>query len=297
MTFEQRLKEYAAETEAFLDRYLNTAGCVGQEEIVDAMRYSALAGGKRLRPALTLEFCRAACGGWKQALPFAAALEMIHTYSLIHDDLPCMDNDDLRRGKPTSHKVYGEAMAVLAGDALLTQAFELATNSGYTEGLAPAVILRAVNDLSREAGVLGMIGGQVLDLDAEHKSLDYDALIRLQERKTGALMRTAAHMGCILGGATEAQYTAADHYAAAVGLAFQIQDDILDIIGDEQELGKPIGSDSENDKSTFPKLLGLPACQEKVHALTEEAIEEIRSAFDDSDFLVSLAASLVDRRK
>ncbi len=297
MTFEQRLKEYTVETEAFLDRYLNTEGCVGQEKIVDAMRYSALAGGKRLRPALTLEFCRVSCGNWKHALPFAVALEMIHTYSLIHDDLPCMDNDDLRRGKPTSHKVYGEAMALLAGDALLTQAFELATNSGYAEGVAPAAALRAVNDLAKEAGVLGMIGGQVLDLDAEHKSLDYDALVRLQERKTGALMRTAAHMGCILGEATDAQLAAADHYAAALGLAFQIQDDILDIVGNEQELGKPIGSDSENDKSTFPKLLGLSACHEKVRTLTQEAIEEIRGAFDDSDFLVSLATSLIDRRK
>lgn len=297
MTFRQRLNEYITATETFLDSYLNAAGCVGQEQIVDAMRYSALAGGKRLRPALTMEFCRASCGDWKPALPFAAALEMIHTYSLIHDDLPCMDNDDLRRGKPTSHKVYGEAMAVLAGDALLTQAFELVTNIAYTGSISPAVALRAVNDLAKQAGVLGMIGGQVLDLKAEHKNLDYNALIRLQERKTGALMRTAAHMGCILGGATDAQVAAADQYATALGIAFQIQDDILDIEGEEAKLGKPIGSDFENDKSTFPKLLGIPACHEKVLALTEEAVQSVCDIFDDTSFLESLASSLINRKR
>ena len=294
MTFEQRLNFYAKQTEDFLDEYLNTTGCVGQEKIVEAMRYSALAGGKRLRPALTMEFCRISCGDAERALPFAAALEMIHTYSLIHDDLPCMDDDDLRRGKPTNHKVFGEAMAVLAGDALLTQAFEIATKK---TNLSPALVLRAVNDLAREAGVLGMIGGQVLDLDGEGKLLDYDALVRLQARKTGALMRTAAHMGCILGEASQKQFDAADRYASALGLAFQIQDDILDIEGDEQELGKPIGSDSENEKSTFPKLLGLTACHEQVRKLTDEAVDSIAAAFEDCSFLESLAYSLVNRRK
>lgn len=297
MTFEQRLNRYMEETEGFLDRYLSPRDCVGQEEVVSAMRYSVFAGGKRLRPALTMEFCRASGGVWEQALPFAAALEMIHTYSLIHDDLPCMDDDDLRRGRPTNHKVYGEAMAVLAGDALLTQAFELTANPEYIGSLLPETVLRAVHDLAREAGVLGMIGGQVLDMDAEHRELDYEALVRLQERKTGALMRTAAHMGCLIGGASAEQTAAADRYTQYLGLAFQIQDDILDIEGDEHVLGKPIGSDRQNGKATFPMLLGLEACRRKVRVLTEEAVDTVKLAFDDCDFLVQLAESLIDRQK
>lgn len=296
MTFEQRLGEYVTLTEAFLDQYLNTEGCVGQERLVESMRYSALAGGKRLRPAMTMEFCRTCGGDPVDALPFAVALEMIHTYSLIHDDLPCMDNDDMRRGKPTNHKVYGEDMAVLSGDALLTQAFELVTNSQYIGHLPPDSVLRAINILSYEAGILGMIGGQVLDVRAEHRQLDYDALVCLQERKTGALMRAAARMGCTVGGADALQVQAADRYAALLGLAFQIQDDILDVEGDAQVLGKHTGSDTQNGKSTFPSLLGLPTCREKVRTLTDEAVSSIAGVFADCSFLRLLAESLVNRK-
>lgn len=297
MTYHAQLDAYIQQVESFLDEYLNTSGCVGQEPIVEAMRYSALAGGKRLRPVFLLEFCRLSGGEPERALPFAVSLEMIHTYSLIHDDLPCMDNDDLRRGKPTNHKVYGEAMAVLAGDALLTQAFELAANPKYTAGVPAQTAIQAVHCLAKEAGVLGMIGGQVLDLQAEGKAIDYQQLVQLQERKTGALIRAAAQIGCIVGGASPTQLQAATQYAERLGLAFQIQDDILDIEGDEAVFGKPIGSDAENKKSTFPGLLGLEECHRKVRELTGEAIAAVQSGFSSAEFLVWLAQSLVDRKK
>ena len=296
MTWTKQLESYIEQVETFLSHYLQTDGCVGQEKIVEAMRYSALAGGKRLRPAITLEFCRISGGKTERALPFAVALEMIHTYSLIHDDLPCMDNDDLRRGQPTNHKVYGEAMAVLAGDALLTQAFELASNPGYTAGLDARITLQAIHCLAQEAGVLGMIGGQVLDLQAEGQEIGAHTLMQLQERKTGALIRAAAQMGCLIGGASEEQTQAAIQYAEQLGLAFQIQDDILDIEGDEATLGKPIGSDEAKQKSTFPALLGLAACHELVHELTKEAIAAIETSFEDTGFLAALAQSLADRQ-
>lgn len=297
MTFDQRLNEYIAQTETFLDEYLNTDDCVGQESLIDAMRYSALAGGKRLRPTLTMEFCRVCGEKPVDALPFAVALEMIHTYSLIHDDLPCMDNDDMRRGKPTNHKVYGDGMAVLAGDGLLTQAFELMANPRYTGHLPPESVVRAIRILGREAGVLGMIGGQVLDINAARGELDYDALVRLQERKTGALMRAAAHMGCVIGGANAQQIQAANQYAVLLGLAFQIQDDILDLEGDAQVLGKSTGSDAQNDKATFPALLGIPACHDKVRELTHQAVHAVEGVFTDNSFLISLAQIMSDRTR
>lgn len=297
MNWQTRLNEYIGQTQLFLDHNLNTDGCVGQEKLVEAMRYSALAGGKRLRPALLLEFYRILGGKVERALPFAAALEMIHTYSLIHDDLPCMDNDDLRRGQPTNHKVYGEAMAVLAGDALLTQAFVLATDPGYTAGLPAQAVLEAAHCLAQQAGVLGMAGGQALDLQAEGKELGIQALTQLQACKTGALICAACQIGCILGGASEEQTQAAQTYASCIGLAFQIQDDILDIEGDEAVLGKPVGSDQTNQKSTFPALLGLPACRQKVHELTEQAVAAIEGKFAQTEFLTGLARSLDGRKK
>lgn len=297
MTWQTRLDDYVRQTEAFLQQALHTRGCAGQEKIVEAMRYSILAGGKRLRPALTLEFCRLSGGTAAQALPFAAALEMIHTYSLIHDDLPCMDDDDLRRGRPTNHKVYGEAMAVLAGDALLTQAFAVMTDPAYVDGLDPSVVVQAVSCLAQEAGVLGMIGGQVLDLQGEGRQIGLEDLICLQERKTGALIRAAVRMGCLVGGANPEQTQAAVRYAECIGLAFQIQDDILDIEGDTAVLGKPVGSDESNRKSTFPALLGLEACHRRVHELTEQAIHAVSPHFEDPSFLTELAASLADRQK
>lgn len=296
MEFSQRLQEYIQTIERALDAYLTVQGCTGQQSIVEAMRYSALAGGKRLRPVLTMEFCRVSGGQPQDALPFACALEMIHTYSLIHDDLPCMDNDDLRRGRPTSHKVYGEGMAVLAGDALLTYAFETAAQAAQNTRLTAQQVVQTIGVLAHEAGYFGMIGGQVLDLTAEHKQLSYEELVDLQDKKTGALIRAAAQMGCIVGGATAEQMQAAKTYADRLGLAFQIQDDILDIEGDQQVFGKPIGSDEKSGKSTFPKLIGLSACRKMVRELTGEATEAVK-VFPSGDFLVQLAEQLVDRRK
>lgn len=289
--FDAQLRADTARVEAALDAYLSEAGCQGQQEIVRAMRYSALAGGKRLRPVLTLAFCRACGGDAELALPFACALELIHTYSLIHDDLPCMDDDDLRRGRPTSHKVFGEGMAVLAGDSLLTLAFDVAARAET----APACTVEAMGVLAHEAGYRGMIGGQVLDLAAEHQTLTEDALITLQDLKTGALIRAAARMGCIVGGADAAQRAAAVRYAGKLGLAFQIRDDMLDIEGNAAEFGKPIGSDEKSGKSTFPSLLGLEGCRARVRTLTDEAIAAL-DVFPAPDFLAALAERLVGRR-
>lgn len=296
MEFQERLSRYVEEIEQALDQYLTTFGCNGQEKIVEAMRYSALAGGKRLRPVLTMAFCRAVGGDPYAALPFACALEMIHTYSLIHDDLPCMDNDDLRRGKPTNHKVYGEGLAVLAGDSLLTYAFETAARGMNESDVTAQQAVEAIGILAHEAGYYGMIGGQVLDLAAEHQTLTYEELVNLQDKKTGGLIRAAAEMGCVLGYATEEQREAAKTYANRLGLAFQIQDDILDIEGDEAVFGKPIGSDEKSGKSTFPGLMGVETCRKMVQDLTDEAVCAVKT-LPESDFLVQLAESLVGRKK
>lgn len=296
MEFQERLNRYVEEIEQALDQYLTTFGCNGQEKIVEAMRYSALAGGKRLRPVLTMEFCRAVGGDPYAALPFACALEMIHTYSLIHDDLPCMDNDDLRRGKPTNHKVYGEGLAVLAGDSLLTYAFETAARGMNGSDVTAQQAVEAIGILAHEAGYYGMIGGQVLDLAAEHQTLTYEELVNLQDKKTGGLIRAAAEMGCVLGYATEEQREAAKTYANRLGLAFQIQNDILDIEGDEVVFGKPIGSDEKSGKSTFPGLMGIETCRKMVQDLTDEAVCAVKT-LPESDFLVQLAESLVGRKK
>ncbi len=295
MTLQERLKTYAAMTEAGLQNYLTSANEVYYPVIFESTRYSAMAGGKRLRPALVLEFCRVSGGEIEKALPFACALEMIHTYSLIHDDLPCMDDDDLRRGKPTNHKVYGEATAVLAGDALLTRAFEVALDRANTASLDAETVLRAAKTLADAAGMDGMIGGQVIDMDAENKQIGLDRLLMLQQLKTGCLIRCAAHMGCIIGGATAEQLEAADAYAAKIGLAFQIEDDLLDIEGDEAVFGKPIGSDAASGKSTFPGLLGADKCRQMIRNLTDDAIAAL-DAFEDRTFLSELAESLTSRK-
>ncbi len=297
MTHDERLSTYAQHVQQFLDDFLSEKDCIGQEKIIKSMRYSALAGGKRLRPALMMEFCRISGKNPEIALPFAVALEMIHTYSLIHDDLPCMDNDDFRRGKPTNHKIFGEAMAVLAGDALLTEAFTLATTPQNLKNFSAEQIVKATNCLSKNAGVFGMIGGQVMDIESEHKKISYDELVTLQKYKTGALIESAAQIGCILGDADEKQLHAAKEYAKAIGLAFQIQDDILDIEGDAEIFGKPIGSDAEKEKSTFPSQIGLDKCKEKVKTLTQTAINAVKTGFDESSFLIWLAEQLAVRNK
>lgn len=296
MTLNERLTAYSELVEQQLLTYIQPEEDKGQGIIYEACRYSAMAGGKRLRPALVLEFCRV-CGGDQQAaLPFACALEMIHTYSLIHDDLPCMDDDDLRRGKPTNHKVYGEATAVLAGDGLLNLAFETASDPKNTAMVSAETQVQAIRALSRASGMDGMIGGQVLDMAAEETRISLDQLKTLQELKTGALIGVAAQLGCLIGHASEEQMAAALEYARCIGLAFQIQDDILDIEGDAETFGKSIGSDAENGKSTYPSLLGLERCHELVHELSQQAVDAL-TPFTDAGILPELALSLADRQK
>ena len=264
-------------------------------DIYDAMNYSLLSGGKRIRPVLTLETCRMCGGNVNDALPFACAVEMIHTYSLIHDDLPCMDDDDLRRGRPTNHKMYGEATAVLAGDGLLTAAFECGMENAERRGLDPAITLDAMLCLARAAGADGMVGGQVLDMAGEGRCLTQADVEELQRMKTGALIRAAAEMGCIVAGGSEDDRKAVRRYAQKLGLAFQIRDDMLDVTGDEATLGKPIGSDARDEKTTFVSLKGLEACGRMVEELTVEAREALEH-FENPGFLMQLAEAMVARK-
>ena len=264
----------------------------GHGRLREAMSYSLLSGGKRIRPVLTLAVCRLFGGEEDKALPLACGLEMLHTYSLIHDDLPCMDDDDLRRGKPTNHKVYGEAMAVLAGDGLLTAAFETLAAAD----LPASGLVRAVSCLSGAAGPAGMVGGQVLDLLGEGKSLSYEEIETIQRLKTGCMIEAAARLGAIAAGSTPEQEEAAARYARNLGLAFQIRDDLLDVLGDESTFGKPIGSDAANGKSTFVTLLGTESCQRRVEELTQAAVECL-APYRDRDFLCALARTLAVRKK
>lgn len=283
--FDTDARRYTALIEAYLaDCFREEAP---QKELFDAMRYSLLAGGKRLRPMLTLALCEICGGSAEEALPFAAAVEMVHTYSLIHDDLPCMDNDDYRRGKPTNHKVYGEAVAVLAGDALLTAAFsQLAAAS-----LPAERVVRAVDALSRCAGELGMVGGQVLDINAETRLCTEQEVYDIQSRKTGALISAACRLGVIAAGGSDEQLRSAVRYAEAIGLAFQIEDDILDVIGDEKKLGKATGMDEA--KNTFVRLYGIERCRVMIAEQTEIALQAAQAL--NAPFLTELAETLQHR--
>lgn len=283
--FEERLAGYAARTEAALTAYVQPSG-MGYDPVVEAMAYSLLGGGKRLRAALTLEFARLADAPEYMAMPLACAMEMVHAYSLIHDDLPCMDNDAMRRGKPSCHKRFGEAQALLAGDALLTRAFEAAANAPVDDAAL------AVSVLARAAGIHGMVGGQVLDLAGCGASKE--ALDTLYSLKTGALLRSAAVLGCIAGSAGKAFTRAADSYAAAFGLAFQITDDILDVAGDEAALGKPIGSDEANGKATYVSLLGVEGARQAAADAVGKA-KEAAGQFLDAAFLLELADMVLTR--
>ena len=287
MSPENRSQEYRESIENYLKDFYSRFSDLPQKQLFEAMSYSLLAGGKRLRPILALEFCRICGKDWHDALPFAAAIEMIHTYSLIHDDLPCMDNDDYRRGRPTNHKVYGEGMAVLAGDALLTDAFMVASGSCHPQKA------EAISVLAECAGSLGMVGGQVLDINSEERVLTEQEVLDIQSRKTGALISAACAMGAIAGNATEAQYDAACQFAAGLGLAFQIRDDMLDVIGTREEMGKGVGTDEK--KNTFVRLYGLEKCEELVKKYTDYALEAL-NIFEDRYFLEELAHSLTLRR-
>ena len=286
---EARSKEYREYIEQFLADWYNRLHDEPQKKLFEAMEYSLLAGGKRLRPIFAFEFCRMCGADWKKAAPFAAAIEMIHTYSLIHDDLPCMDNDDYRRGRLTNHKVYGEALAVLAGDALLTDAFAVASTA-QLEGNAMA---DAIGILAECAGSMGMVGGQVLDIMSEERVLTEQEVLDIQTRKTGALIRAACATGALAGGCTEQQFDAACQFAAGLGLAFQIRDDMLDVIGTKEEMGKGVGTDEA--KNTFVRLYGLEKCEELVQKYTDYAVSAL-DVFEDTAYTVALAKSLTDRR-
>lgn len=290
MNFEERSSAYRSHVEEFLGQWYARFHEEPQKQLFSAMEYSLLAGGKRLRPIFTYEFCRLCGGQWETAAPLAASIEMIHTYSLIHDDLPCMDNDDFRRGRPTNHKVFGEAMAVLAGDALLTDAFAVASTARLPK---PEDIATVIGILSECAGSLGMVGGQVLDILSEERELTEQEVLDIQQRKTGCLISAACAMGAVAGGANEAQYDAACRFAAAIGLAFQIRDDMLDVIGTKEEMGKSVGTDET--KNTFVRLYGLERCEELVQRYTALAVDAL-NAFSDTDYIKALAYSLTSRR-
>ena len=279
---------YLDEINSALKEYLPAADDV----VSQAMRYSVENGGKRIRPALLLEFCRVCGGDYKKAVPFACALEMIHTYSLIHDDLPCMDNDDFRRGKPSCHIAFGEEYALLAGDALLTLAFETAMKSN----LSAEITVKAAKELAKAAGVMGMVGGLVLDIQNEGKKVGVSDLQKTDELKTGELIRAACVLGCVCAGADDKKIAAAEKYAHDIGIAFQIVDDILDVTSDEETLGKPIGSDEENQKSTYVSLLGIEKSRKTAEELTLNA-QKALDAFDgDVSSLKDFAEKLKNRK-
>lgn len=283
-------EEYRQFIEGYLEKFYAEYQDQPQQPLYQSITYSLLAGGKRLRPMLAFEFCRMCGRDWKQAAPFAAAVEMIHTYSLIHDDLPCMDNDDYRRGRLTNHKVYGEAMAVLAGDALLTDAFAMAARAALPK---PEQMATAIGVLAECAGSNGMVGGQVLDIMSQERELTEKEVLDIQSRKTGCLINAACALGAIAGGASQQQYDAACQFAAGLGLAFQIRDDMLDVIGTQEELGKATGVDAE--KNTFVRLYGLEKCEELVRKYTDYALDAL-SPFDDAAHLRELALELIQRR-
>lgn len=267
-----------------------------EKKVIDAMRYSLSAGGKRIRPLLTLEFCKVCGGDIQNALPFACAVEMIHSYSLIHDDLPCMDDDDFRRGKPSNHKVYGEDIALLAGDGLLTLAFNVLSSKDTINKNSPEKCIKAISVLSERAGVYGMIGGQIIDLQSENKSVSVEILKEMDLKKTAALISAACELGCISAGANEKQIIYARKYAENIGLAFQIIDDVLDVTSDTQTLGKPVGSDTANNKSTYVSLLGIDECINIAKTLTNNAVEALDNFSLDTDNLKKLAFSLLNRK-
>lgn len=293
MEFKDVLKGKINYIETLLNEYMPKEEGY-QQTVIQAMNYSLKAGGKRLRPILTLESCKIVGGKEEDAIPFAVAIEMIHTYSLIHDDLPALDNDDLRRGKPTNHKVFGEAMATLAGDALLNHAFEIMLSSSIDKKDSNKY-LKAINEVAKHAGIYGMIGGQVVDVESENKIIDKDKLDFIHLNKTAAMIIGCMRAGAIIGGASEEELEKVTKYGKNIGLSFQIVDDILDITGDEAKLGKPIGSDIENSKSTYPSLLGL----EKSRQIARQLIDEGKSSIDDLsseiDFLNQLGDYIISR--
>ena len=284
------MTEYKSLIDAELDDYFTPAG-LPYDGLLESMRYSLTAGGKRIRPILVLEFCRISGGDVQKALPVACAIEMLHTYSLIHDDLPCMDNADLRRGKPTNHVVYGECTAVLAGDALQAEAFGTILRSE----LSADARANCAEILADAVGSDGMCAGQFLDMAGENKVLSEEDLNEINSRKTGALLIAACKMGVAAAGGRDEQLEAAALFGAAIGAAFQIRDDILDVISTNEALGKPVGSDAQENKNTYMALYGEERCMEMIRRLTESAKSALSGAFSDTAFLSGLADSMVTR--
>ena len=297
MNFKEELQNRVEHIETILQEYLpKEEGW--QKSVIEAMNYSVLAGGKRLRPMLMEETYRLFGGQGKEIEPFMAAIEMIHTYSLVHDDLPAMDNDEYRRGRKTTHVVYGEAMAILAGDGLLNYAFETALKSFEMDGNAQSKA-QALTVLARKAGIYGMIGGQTADIEAENlgDKVTQEHLVFIHAHKTSALIEAAMMIGAILAGADDRRIAEVEKAAYEIGIAFQIQDDILDVTSTLEMLGKPIGSDAKNHKTTYVTLKGLDEAQKEQRELSEHAVDTIRNMGYTNDFLMELITSLVTRQK
>ncbi len=296
--FQAELHAKTKQIEGILTRYLPEEKGY-QKTVLEAMNYSLMAGGKRLRPMMMQETYRLFGGNGTVIEPFMAAMEMIHTYSLVHDDLPAMDNDEYRRGRKTTHTVYGEAIGILAGDGLLNYAFETALKAFEEPDADLKKVARAMAVLARKAGVYGMIGGQTADIEAEEQTtpLTREQLLYIHENKTAALIQASMMVGAILAGASREEIERIEKCAYNIGIAFQIQDDILDVIGDSKELGKPVGSDEKNHKQTYVTLNGLGQSQEEVRVLSQEAVNILDEIDGDGEFLKQLVITLIDRRK
>ena len=288
------LQQHCAQFEEALPRYMPATGGL-QTTGAEAMAYACAGGGKRIRPVLVMECCRLCGGDPTAAIPFAAAMEMIHSYSLVHDDLPCMDNSLLRRGKPSTHAVYGETMALLAGDGLLNLAFETALRAENRADLTSTDVLAAVSTLADAAGIDGMVGGQVIDLESEGKTIDLQVLEALQRGKTAALLTAACVMGAQLAGASKEQQQAVRVFGENIGLSFQIVDDILDVTATAEQLGKPVGSDAENEKVTYVSLLGLDAARDLARQRTHTAVAALDIFGEQAESLRRLAQALLTR--
>jgi geranylgeranyl diphosphate synthase type II len=293
------IQRYLEQKRDDVDRFLESVipGAKTQPTTLhESMRYSLFAGGKRVRPILAIAAAEAVGSPSKAILPVASSLELIHTYSLIHDDLPAMDNDDFRRGKPTNHKVYGEAMAILAGDALLTLAFELCSRPDLMGNLDPARQVQVVRELAYGSGNLGMVGGQVLDIQAENKDIDLKTLQTIHQHKTGMLIRAAVRMGAIAAGATQAQLDSLTKYAEDAGLAFQIADDVLNVTGTREELGKDANTDAKRGKKTYPTFYGVDGARKLADECAQRAIGRLSSFDAKADPLRELARYITSRK-
>lgn len=281
--------------EKALQEYLSKQGTL-YDVLWESMQYSVGAGGKRVRPQLTLEFSRLCGGDYESAVPFACAVEFIHTYSLIHDDLPCMDDDDMRRGKPSNHIVYGEDTALLSGDALQSLAFEVMLSDKTLSKVPADRVAKAAFSLAKLCGADGMVGGQVIDLQYEDKNADENIISTMHLLKTGALIKAACLMGCIVAGADDIKLKACEEYAECIGLAFQLIDDVLDVTSTTDELGKPVNSDVENNKSTLVSIFGVEECIARAEALTKKAIDALDVFEGDTTYLKDFALKLSKRR-